>query len=301
VDSTLIAWRFLHFIATVQVAGIALYFTFVMRGIAADAGFRRQLLRIFWLSLAIAFVTGVGWALTVAAEIDGSSWAGAWQHGTVGSVLTDTQFGNAWIVRLLAAAMLSVSQSLRQGTFKLVIQPILAIVLVGGLAFAGHGASTPGIAGNIHLAADILHLVAVSAWVGGLLPYAIFLGLNHQTASVDTARRVTRRYSNFAVAAVAMIIATGAVNTLNLVGSPRLMLDTEYGQLLLLKLAIFTIMLIFAAVNRIVLLPRLSRHDIGALRRNALIEFVLGTLVLLIVSIFGTLPPALLDASTYPG
>jgi putative copper resistance protein D len=36
----------------------------------------------------------------------------------------------------------------------------LAAVLVGTLAYSGHAGATPGMPGAIHLAADILHLVA---------------------------------------------------------------------------------------------------------------------------------------------
>ena len=32
-----------------------------------------------------------------------------------------------------------------------------------------------GLPGNIHLAADVLHLIAAAAWVGGLLPLAMML------------------------------------------------------------------------------------------------------------------------------
>jgi hypothetical protein len=132
-----------------------------------------------------------------------------------------------------------------------------------------------------------------------LLPYAVSLpaaGRANAPGALDAARRVTLRYSNLATAAVLTILATGVVNTLNLVGSLSSFTSSEYGRLLSLKLVVFVVMLAFAAINRFVLVPRFSAMDVGALKRNALIEPALGAVALLLVATFGTMAPPLLDA-----
>jgi putative copper export protein len=63
-----------------------------------------------------------------------------------------------------------------------------------------------------------------------------------------------------------------------------------------LKISIFIPMIVFAAVNRLSLKPRLSSGGDAAattsrLRRNVIIEFVLGTMVILIVAVLGLLMP----------
>jgi putative copper resistance protein D len=76
---------------------------------------------------------------------------------------------------------------------------------------------------------------------------------------------------------------------------------TDYGQLLLLKIAAFAIMVGFAMVNRLWLTPRLALtsnaeanpHALSALRRNTLIEIVLGLAIFAIVGVLGTLHPAI--------
>jgi copper resistance protein D len=73
------------------------------------------------------------------------------------------------------------------------------------------------------------------------------------------------------------------------------LIGTDYGRLLLLKVALFVAMVAIAAVNRLRLMPRLVRADINALRplmRNAVIETLIGIAILLIVGVLGTLPPA---------
>jgi copper resistance protein D len=78
---------------------------------------------------------------------------------------------------------------------------------------------------------------------------------------------------------------------------------TSYGRLLLVKIALFLIMLAIAAVNRTRLTPRLVAGGTAAgpalrqLRANALVEAVIGALILLIVAMLGTLPPGREDVS----
>jgi putative copper resistance protein D len=304
VDAALIAWRFVHFTATVQAAGILLFCTFVLRGLETPADTRRRLARFFWLSVAAALVSGVGWLLSVAGAIDDASWIAALQNRTVTSVVTDTQFGNAWSVRLAAGLALAITQMVSVPILRRTIVLLSTTVFVGGLAFAGHGASTPGTGGDVHLTADILHLLAVTVWVGGLLPYTIALGAvskRDQPAALDLLRTINRRYSDLAAVAVLTIIATGIVNTLNLVGSARMLITTDYGRLLSLKLVIFSVMLALAAVNRFVLVRRTADGDRAALMHNAMIEFGLAAAVLLLVAAFGTMPPPLLDGGSTPG
>ena len=55
---------------------------------------------------------------------------------------------------------------------------------------------------------------------------------------------------------VATILITGLINTWNLVGSVEALLDTAYGRLLLVKIALFLAMVSVAAVNRFRLSPQ---------------------------------------------
>lgn len=303
-DKTLIICRALHFAATIQMTGVLLFYTYILRGLKSSDLLERRLRLIFWISLALALASGASWYLAVAASIDDASWVTAIADGTALTVLTGTQFGSVWLARLaigiLVAAVIMFSKA--DSAVARFLQLTAALIFVGSLAFAGHAASTPGINGDAHLAADIVHLVAVSAWLGGLLPYALYLstlGRENSQASIGDIREVTRRFSNIGIAAVLAIVATGIINTLNLVASTELLLLTDYGRLLSLKLAIFAAMLMIASINRYVLTPRLpAPRTVAAISRNAMIEAALGLLVLGIVAALGTLPPAFLDHST---
>lgn len=56
-DDALIFWRALHFAATIQVAGVLIFFAYVMRA-QSTAYLGHSSRRIFWVSLTLAFVSG---------------------------------------------------------------------------------------------------------------------------------------------------------------------------------------------------------------------------------------------------
>ena len=296
-DDALIAWRALHFAATIQLAGVVLFRLAIMYGIAPSGQLQRWLGRLFWASLVAALATGLGWLLCVASAIDGTSWNSALADGTVATVMTDTQFGNAWIVRFAAALGLAAATGSSESKLRSALMLPAAAILTGGLAFAGHGASSPGMVGNVHLTSDVFHLLAVAAWIGGLAPFALYLALATQEGeSSDEVRTVALRFSNLGLVTVIAIFATGIVNTLYLVGRLQLLATTDYGRLLALKLVIFVFMLAVAAINRLMFVPPDSKRDTDILKRNAVIEVALGVVVIVIVAVLGTMPPALVEA-----
>jgi len=149
-----------------------------------------------------------------------------------------------------------------------------------------------------------LHLIAAAAWLGGLVSLALLLAAarRHQAVAwASLARDAARRFSTLGIIIVGVLLVTGIINAWILVGSVHAVLVTEYGQLLLLKIVVFAIMLVFAAVNRFWLTPQLafsSEHgaQIEALRqltRNSQIEIALGFSIFAIVGVLGTLHPAI--------
>jgi putative copper resistance protein D len=115
-------------------------------------------------------------------------------------------------------------------------------------------------------------------------------------ASAAIAADATRRFSLLGMISVAAILATGVVNTYEILGASALSLGTDYNRLLLAKIGLFLAMVVVAAVNRLRLTPRLSGdRDLGdamrQLRRNTLTETGLGVLILVIVAVLGRMTP----------
>lgn len=315
----LITARFLHFAATISLAGTLAFACLIAapawhRSGTEVTALRRRLLLLAWASLPLALVSGAGWLIAVAADISGKPLGRALSQGVVGVVLTQTRFGTDWLVRLCLAVALSlclVAQRWRRvaGAAGWVGFG-LAALLLASLAWAGHGAATAGAAGDLHLAADILHLCAAGIWLGTLAPLALLLAEARRAGEergAAAARIAVRRFSVLAIAAVLVLLGSGLVNTWFLAGSVPALVGTEYGRLLLGKVALFLLMLVIAAVNLLRLGPRLADpggtrgtawRTLAQLRRNALLEAAIGLGVLAIVGLLGILPPGL---HTEPG
>jgi copper resistance protein D len=152
----------------------------------------------------------------------------------------------------------------------------------------------------LHLTADALHVVSAAVWIGGLLSLATLLrtARRHDDARwAMIARVATLRFSNLGIVSVGTLLATGIVNTWILVGSLPALVGTDYGGLLLIKLALFGAMLSVASINRLRWTPRLAQtplrnQALRRLSRNSIVEIVMGLAVFAVVGVLGTLHPA---------
>ena len=132
-----------------------------------------------------------------------------------------------------------------------------------------------------------------------LLPLALVLAAaGRDTASVSIARTATVRFSTIGIASVGTLLVMGSINTWYLAGSLLALTDTDYGRLLLTKVALFFVMVAIATVNRLHYTPRLgqvasafvTQDTLRQLRRNTVIEVVLGIIIICIVAVLGVTP-----------
>jgi copper resistance protein D len=303
----LIASRAVHFASSLVVGGVAIFSAFVVQSVRPASFPERRQEQLMFAALAFAVLSGATWLLFLASRIAQSSVAAAIDDGTAWSVLTETQFGRVWEARLLVAILLfgvclsgpsARTRVLRLSSF----QAAFAILFVGMLAWSGHAAGTMGVRGLLHFGGDVLHLVAAAAWVGGLVPLLMFFGLRFRSsepALIDYFK-VLRRFSTLAAWSVSVLAASGALNTWFMTNGLQSFLGTDYGDLVLVKIALFIVMLGFGAANRYWLIPRLlptnvpSAEDARALRllcASVSLEIALGLIVIFVVAILGQLEP----------
>jgi copper resistance protein D len=309
-NEPLVIVRAFHLTSTLLLAGTITFRCFVATPLfrtkasgALEDEVTARLTRIVWGALAVAMLSGSAWLVFVAAEVAGSSAADAVSDGVAWTVLTQTAFGDAWILRLEMASLLTVLLLLpKPPGFAFasgIIGALIAAGLAASLAWAGHAAATEGLDGTIHLASDAIHLVAAAEWLGALWPLAVLLDRARQAAdpaSAAIAYQATRRFSILGMVSVAAILASGAVNTYEILGMAAFSLGTPYNRLLLAKIGLFAAMIAIAAVNRQRLTPRLAdeRHHRRAMRQlqlNSLAEAGLGLLILVIVAMLGRIAP----------
>ena len=154
--------------------------------------------------------------------------------------------------------------------------------------------------GPTHEINQMAHLIAGGLWLGGLVPLGVLLrravrpdGL----AYVPLARAALPHFSQIGYVAVTLLAITGTVNSIMLVGSFGAFVTTPYGRLLAIKIALFLAMIGLALVNRFRLMPRLSSEEtalvpLRTLSRSVLAEQALGLMILAVVAVLGTWPPA---------
>jgi putative copper resistance protein D len=309
----LVAVRAIEFAAAILIAGAAMFSILVADPVWHRSWapwltpYRKQIPRIVWLSLALVVASGLARVVLVAADIAGESWIDVIADGMAWSVLNGTQFGAVSAVRLLYTAVLAGLLLLAgHGQGIAVVRVLIAFAgasLLGLLAWTGHASGAPGAGGDVHLMSDVLHILAAGAWVGGLVPLALFMGRVGRTADterIEVCAQVLYRFSNLGVVAVATLLASGFINMWFLTDHLRGLTGTSYGRLLQIKIGLFLAMLSLAGVNRLHLLKRLRRSEdverklqaVRHLRRNTVLEIALGSAVIYVVGVLGITPPA---------
>jgi len=193
--------------------------------------------------------------------------------------LPATRWGRLWIVRMLGLGVMAVALRVPRPSWSL-LAPLGAVWLLTR-SFQGHA----GAHGPLPAAVDWVHLLAGSAWLGGLLQLEL--------AGNDPTPHVARRVRTLATGALALLIPAGIYAAFLHVPSLDRLLDTPYGRTLLAKLALVAGLLGLGAVNHFRHVPALvgGRTEAGRnLRRTVRIEVVLGAVVLLLSALLGVLP-----------
>jgi putative copper resistance protein D len=279
-NELLMAVRGVHFAATLWAAGTICFIVLV----AAPLPLLRRLTLMVWAALVLSVLTGLAWFVLVAGNILDAPLSEIGRDG-LWTVLSETRYGQIAALRLGFAVALGGLMAAPSFTGERALQLAAAGTLAGLIALVGHAGATPGPAGWLHLTSDVVHILAASAWLGGLPALAMALGAAGAVAT-------TARFSLLGMVSVGGLLASGVINSWQLLNGPGDLTATVYGRVLAVKIALFTAMVAIAAFNRTRLTPRLpAARAIAALRRNSLIETALGLAVLLLAGALGTMIP----------
>ena len=276
---------------------------------------QKRMLRLAWQASLAAFVVSIAWAgwqaFTLADSLPGSlsTTAAGWQW------LTQTRLGFYWWARqgilLILANNLRVFQRQQKETlipaWTLPLTSILLLVLLLVQSLTSHAAAlTPNTA--LAVAADTLHLLAASFWVGGLL--ALVVGLlplaRHNSDFATLIKTGWRPFGLWATLSVAILFVTGIYSVGREVSSPNAMITTLYGQTLLLKIGFVLLIGLIGGLNSMALHPRLAAPLTRLLRkpegwtplslrqlpRLFIVEVCVGLLVLLLAGVITSAPTA---------
>lgn len=321
--------RWLNFVALLVLVGTFLFRPLVWsRGRVADtrspqveAAFARRqraLLIGAWLTVVVATLAGFLLQGAVATQ---QSWTQAMSSDLMRAV-ADTRYGRVALVKVAllivtvvwwlaarsdfrsprTASLGAAAEAPTMSRWALGVGGVLAVALLATPGFAGHAGTTPPALAN--LVVDVVHLVAASAWIGGLV--VLLLAAFPATRNLSVEQRtgvlapVVARFSSLAFWAVAIIVLTGVYAAWVQVQGLSVLLRSSYGITLLIKLAVFLPLVVLGGINRRWMKPRLERAashgdnaaPLGILKRLVTAEVGLAVLVIAVTAVLVNLAPA---------
>jgi putative copper resistance protein D len=302
VEAAVVLVRLVAFAAGVTLFGAPLFVLYGLPRENASAGALRPILIVAAFLTILAATVGL---VLQTGEMAGDPSAGL-DLATLRDVLAGGGFGISMAVRVLAGLLALVPLIARRaGRGLWGLTAVLGAVSLAAIAWSGHGGADEGAAGLVHALADVVHLLSAGVWLGALAALLLLLNQRSSSSASSSAAVVDlhgalKGFAGVGSATVALIVASGLVNSWFLIG-PSHIGDFAYslwGRLLLIKLALFTAMLGLAALNRFRLTPRLGATlasdpaaALGDLRRSLAQETAAGLAVLALVAALGRLAP----------
>uniref|UniRef100_UPI0035C7141F copper homeostasis membrane protein CopD n=1 Tax=Serratia quinivorans TaxID=137545 RepID=UPI0035C7141F len=282
--------RFVHFAAVMLMFGTSL-FTALLSPQRLSPYLTRDVRPLLVSCTWLAGLSAIA-LLAIQAGQMGDGWADTWRLDVWWAVL-GTTFGEVWRwhlgISLLALLSLWLAEPRRTQLLAL-----LSTLLLVSMALIGHAAMHDGALGVAHRFNHALHLLAAGYWFGSLLPLLVCLRYLAQPQSRSDAVTTLIRFSRWGHLAVALVVLTGVINSLIILGRWPLDVDSPYQRLLLFKTALVALMVMVALANRYAIVPAMSSMPQLAQRGLVLacwIEVGLGAGVLLLVSLFATYAP----------
>jgi copper transport protein len=154
-----------------------------------------------------------------------------------------------------------------------------ALLLVLSESFIGHTASVEPRA--LVLVSDAVHMMAAAVWVAGVWLLAWTLWQRTRRGEPLDARLVATRFSITATWALVAVALSGTALGWAILGSPGPLFATEFGRMLIIKVALVAVIGGIGLHNRRTLLPALEQPGIDVrFYRTIVIESVLFVAVL---------------------
>ena len=214
-----------------------------------------------------------------------------------GDMVMHTAWGFAFRIQMASAvlavvALFMASRGMRNAWY---IAALAGLALAIAPALGGHAAASPRFTAML-VATDWLHVIAGSTWLGSLLsvmvvgvPVALSLEGSNRWTSVAS---LVNAFSPLALVSAAVLSATGVFAGWVHLGRVSALLETGYGQTLLVKLALVALTFVVGAYNFRSVQPRLT-EETGTmrLRRSAAVELTIGALIILATGVLTGIAP----------
>lgn len=292
---------------------------------AASAAFGRRV-RGLLLVAALAGIVSAAAAIVLQGAVAGGTtfWEAA-NPDVIRDVL-GTRFGVFWGLAILAWTLTAALAAPPR------VMPALEPAAVGatGLALPGGSrlvalavplgllATLPALGGHasvqspvaVLLPANVLHVLAMAAWLGGVA--VLVLALRPATTRLELGDRtrllaaVVSRFSMLAGVAIAVLLASGLVQSVIEIRTLPNLVDSAFGRAVLIKFVLFLGLVALGWVNRYRVLPGLRRAAAGGespgrtgllLRQTLRAELAIGVAALAVTGALAGYAPSIAETS----
>jgi putative copper resistance protein D len=241
----------------------------------------------FTRALAIAAAAGAVWTLSAVAvlvltyaDVAGQPLAGdAGFTDALIYFMTDIDTGRAWLAVTIIAAVTTTALFGVRSLGALAMTLVLALCGLVPAALIGHSSSSSDHEGAINSLG--LHLVGVSAWVGGIVVLALLSGILTGQKNPDITEATLRRFSTLAGFAFVLVFASGVINAAIRITTWQDLAGSPYGQLILAKSAATLVLGGIGFMHRQWVIPQLGRQGSGMSSRRVLWQLLLAELLLM--------------------
>jgi copper transport protein len=248
-------------------------------------------IRLIWLGAGLVAVATVAEILLQVPYVAGAG-PGDIRAADVREALSG-QYGGAHLIRLgvLGAALVllrPIARGKGWGADR-VLLAVLGTIGVATWSVSGHPGATP--VPMVSVVSDMIHIASMSVWLGGLVMLVVFLLPRANAAELGAIVPVWSRWAMYAVSA---LLLTGVVQALIEVGSPKALVTTTYGWIVMTKVGLVACVLAVASLSRRLVGP-IAAHQEGAARRLrgvVVAEAAIAALILAMTSVLVQTTPA---------
>ncbi|ALV41679.1 copper resistance protein CopD [Pseudarthrobacter sulfonivorans] len=244
----------------------------------------------FARALAIAAAAGAAWTLSAVAvlvltysDVAGQAVGGDAEFTrALVYFMTDIETGRAWLSVTIIAAVVTTALFGVRSLGGLALTLILALAGLVPAALIGHSSSSSDHEGAINSLG--LHLVGVSAWVGGIVVLALLSGIltgSKPGTAADITEPTLRRFSSLAGFAFVLVFASGVINASIRITNWGDLFGSPYGQLILAKSAATLVLGGIGLMHRQWVIPQLGRKGSAMSSRRVLWQLVLVELLVM--------------------
>ncbi|EAF2742855.1 copper resistance protein [Listeria monocytogenes] len=248
-----------------------------------------RLKKVTWIALALLGVALFMQLFIQTSITTGVSISESFGPSKLAAFLT-TKTGHIWISEFIVWLLLAIFTIMmffkkkQWSWFSLLIESALIGYLIFAKAQNGHAAASAD--KIVSITADMLHMIAASVWVGGILVLLFVL------PRTGKAREVWSRFAIVAIIAVASILVSGLLMAVMNIGQMANLFTTNYGKILLFKIGLFLLMALLGLGHYIYIKLKNQRLPF----KTILMELIIGTIILVVASVLTNVqtppPPA---------